>query len=321
MGADCGAVSAGCVRIWPVGRRFAAVLWLFGSAVVASAATPARAKARAPRAAVADPALLESAGAVLAGASCRDRLLDELRTGTGTTGGCEGDRHRLARALVRREHLRFGYVERRDVELWAVQLVLGEAMRCRQWPLRSSGRAVLDPRDIEGAGCRGRRYAGPVEVALVGDDGRRAPLPALRSDADGRLRVVVSELEAAARSGGFGGLDRWRWVELGRGGWAGRIDLTRLQGFVTDWHLRWVKAGRGTPGLFAVAHPHHPGADDARALAVEAQVARQREDYAAVRAGRLSPRRFLARHPWSPFRREVEALATGGVPTRAAQPD
>lgn len=280
-------------------------LWI---AAIAPAHAAASSERRAPMAAPADAATLARASELLAGSSCRERLIEELRTGTAGTTGCDADRRRLGRALASR--MRFGFVERSDVQLWAIDLVLGDAARCREWPVRRQGRAVLDPRDVATAGCRQRRHRGPVAITLVDEAGTRAHLPPLASDRDGRLRVMITEVDAASRFAGLGGLRRWRWIELGEGAWAGRIDLHKLHGFLADWHLRWVKQGRGVPGLFVVRHPEHAAAEEARALAVEARLARERADVDAVEAGRMSPRRFLSRHPGSAYRREVDRRAT-----------
>lgn len=282
-------------------RKLLVIALFLTSVASASASQP-----REPRPAIAEPATLQRASELLASSSCKQRLLQELRTGSGDAEGCDADRRRLARAIVRRENMRFGYVEHSDVQLWAIDLVLGDATRCRAWPVRGRGRAVLDPRDVAAAGCRQRRYRGEVSVALVDAAGHRADLPALVSDRDGNLRVVITEIDAAARFAGLGDLRRWRWIELGEGAWAGRIDLAKLHGFLADWHARWVTQGRGVPGLFAVAHPEHAQAEDARALAVEAKLARQRADFDAVRHGKMSARRFLARHPGSAYRRELQ---------------
>lgn len=272
--------------------------------------SPIASPRRVPRPAIADAETLARASQVLSGSACRDRLLEELRTGRGEATGCAADRRRLARSVVLRDGVRFGYVERSDVQLWAVELVLGEAVRCRAWPVRGGARAVLDPRDVAAAGCRARRHHGPVAIELVDDDGRRARLPALRSDRDGRLRIVITEIDAAARFAGLGDLRRWRFIEVGERGWGGRIDLHTLHEFLADWHLRWVKKGRGVPGLFAIAHPEHADADEARALAVEARIARERADAAAVERGAMSRRRFLTRHPGSAYRRTPPAVTS-----------
>jgi hypothetical protein len=279
-------------------------LWI---AAIAPAHASAPSERRAPVAAPADATTLQRASELLAGSTCRERLIEELRTGTPEQPGCEADRRKLGRALASR--MRFGFVERSDVQLWAIDLVLGDATRCREWPVRREGRAVLDPRDVATAGCRQRRHRGPVAVTLVDEAGERARLPALASDRDGRLRVTITEVDAASRAAGLGGLRHWRWIELGEGAWAGRIDLQKLHGFLADWHLRWVKQGRGVPGLFVVRHPEHAAAEEARALAVEARLARERADVDAVQAGRMSPRRFLSRHPGSVYRREVDRRA------------
>jgi hypothetical protein len=251
---------------------------------------------------------------VLPSSPCRTQLLGELQRGRGEGKGCAAERLRLGRALTRGVVARsFGFVERRDVQLAVVQLTLGHARRCKTWPLRSQGRDVLDPRDVEAARCRQGRYEGPVAVTLVDGRGRRLSLPPLFADADGKLRVVISDLDATVRASGHGALGDWDRIELGRAAWAGAVDLRRLRSFRADWHLSWVVAGRGVPALFSIAHPDHAGDEQVRALAVEAHVARQRRDFEAVRAGRMAPEEFLARHAWSPYRRAVEDIAGGRV--------
>jgi hypothetical protein len=289
------------------------------SAIAAFCATRVAAR-EPPQGAVADAATLAAAEPLVAGTTCASAMVEELRRGAPANGCAEGHR-RVAQKLIRRARRRFGYVERREVELAVVELVLGEARRCHRWPLRSRPRAVLEPADVGAAECKGRRYVGAVAVALVDAAGRREPLPPLRTDEDGRLRVAITALDEAARFAGLEGIDGFDRVELGHDGWAGTIDLRRLRGFVADWHLRWVEAGRGAPGLFAVRHPRHPGAAQAQGLALEARVARQRVDFQAVQAGRMTPHHFLQRHAWSPYRADVERLAGGITADRPRAPE
>lgn len=239
---------------------------------------------------------------------CGEQVRSELITGRRRDGACAQDREAVGRALVDRRD-GFGFVEQRAVDLASLRLVLGEARRCRQWPLISPGRDVLRRTDVAAAGCRLRRHHGEVAVVLVDrEGGRREPLPPMHTDRDGRLELRFAELDHALRVLGEGTLEGYVRIELGDDGWAGHVDLEQLLRFRADWHLTWLLHGRGTPGLFAVRHPGHPGADDARTLAAEALLERQARDYERVESGELSARAFLDRHPRSPYRRRVESL-------------
>lgn len=239
---------------------------------------------------------------------CAAQVRAELLAGQRRNEACGQDREAVGRAVVRRRDA-FGFVEQREVNLASLKLVLGEARRCRQWPLRSPERDVLRRTDVAAAGCRLRRWQGEVPVVLIDHEGRRhEPLPAMRTDRDGRMELRFAELDHALRVLGEGTLDGYARIELGHDGWAGHVDLEQLLRFRADWHLTWLLRGRGTAGLFAVGHPDHPGADDARTLAAEALLERQARDYERVEAGELSPRAFLDRHPRSPYGRRVESL-------------
>ena len=241
-------------------------------------------------------------------ARCGEQVRAELVAGLRQDGACGSDREAVGRAVVHRRDA-FGFVEQRAVDLTSLRLVLGEARRCRQWPLRSPGRDVLRRTDVAAAGCRLLRHQGEVAVVLVDREGRRRqPLPPMQPDRDGRLELRFAELDHALRVLGEGTLESYARIELGDDGWAGHVDLEQLLRFRADWHLTWLLRGRGTPGLFAVRHPEHPGADDARTLAAEALLERQARDYERVAAGELSARAFLDRHPLSPYRRRVESL-------------
>lgn len=229
--------------------------------------------------------------------------------GLGQAAAGEGLRSVQAPVGPVRRRDAFGFVEQRAVDLASLRLVLGEARWCRQWPRRSPGRDVLRRTDVAAAGCRLRRYQGEVAMVLVDrEGGRRQPLPPMATDRDGRLELRFAELDHALRVLGEGTLESYARIELGGDGWAGHVDLEQLLRFRADWHLTWLLRGWGTPGLFAVQHPEHPRADDARTLAAEARLERQVRDYERVEAGELSPRAFLDRHPYSPYRRRVESL-------------
>lgn len=253
-------------------------------------------------------------------ARCGEQVRGELIDGQRRDGACGQDREAIGRAVVRRRDA-FGFVEQRAVDLASLRLVLGEARRCRQWPLRSPGRDVLRRTDAAAAGCRMRRYQGEVTLVLVDREGRRhEPLPPVRTDRDGRVELRFAVLDHALRVLGEGTLEDYARVELGEDGWAGHVDLEQLLRFRADWHLTWLLHGRGTPGLFAVQHPEHRGADEARTLAAEALLARQARDYDRVAAGELPARVFLDRYPSSPYRRRVESLLRErGVSTRTTE--
>lgn len=238
---------------------------------------------------------------------CRAQVLAELTEGRRRDEGCGEDREVAGRALVRRGDA-FGFVERRAVDLAELRLVLGEARRCRQWPLRSPDRDVLRRTDVDGAGCRLRRHQGEVTLVLVDREGQRhEPLPPLRTDRDGRVTLRFAAVDRDLRALGRGTLDDYARIELGDAGWAGLVDLAQLLRFRADWHLTWLQHGRGAPGLFVVRHPGHAGADEARTLSAEARLARQARDFARVEAGELPARTFLDRYPRSVYQHRVEA--------------
>ena len=293
---------------------------IFALALVAPVADAAP-RGQVVQGAVADAPTREAAAQVLASSSCRGSLLVELAQGRSAVEGCAPDRARLGRALARRSGRSFGFVERRDVTLAHLRVVLGEARRCKRWPLRTADREVLDPRDVEGAGCRKRRYEGPVAVTVHDAEGRSLTLPPVFADRDGNATIDFAEVDAHVRLAGGGTLRQWSSIELGHDGWAGKVDLRRLRAFRADWYRRWVSTGRGVPGLFVVAHPDHAEVDDVEALAIEARAQRQQADYEAVRAGNLSAAEFLLRYPWSPFHRALRGSPATSTSTSPSATD
>ena len=208
---------------------------------------------RSHRSAVANEVELARAGAKLIG-TCRQPVLDELARGQRTAQGCEAERARAGRAAVRLGTT-FGFVASRDVDLRGVRLVVGRAELCRRWPLRAPDSSVLRPGDIEEARCKQRRTRQPVRVAVIAHAGKRLEsVHELRPDADGRIVFDYAELDLRLRALGLGTLDDYATVELGEEAWAGQVDLQRLREFRAAWHLRWVRSGRGSPGLFAVRY-------------------------------------------------------------------
>jgi hypothetical protein len=259
---------------------------------VAAAAQIERARARAP-------------------ARCREVIAAELAAGRRLDARCERDRLLATRSIVRDDRVVFGLVDRRSADLVGVRLSLAEARRCRGWPVRGPGRDRVGEAEAARLGCRVAPYRGPVTVTAVARDGRRTRGPELATDRDGELVIDLAALDDELRADTGRGLDGYARLELGRDGWAGAVDLEALRRFRADYHLAWVRAGRGAPGLHAVLHPDHPRADVARALALEAQLARQQGDFAALGRGELTPAAFLDRHVWSPLRRAVEQMLAG----------
>ncbi len=237
---------------------------------------------------------------------CREQVREELRRGRKASSGCAQDREQIGRAAVRARD-RFGFVERQQVELSELRLTLGWARRCRQWPLRQPERDVLRRTDVDAAGCRLGRYEGPVSLVFIDHQGRpHRPLGPVHTDREGRVTLSFAVLDRSLRALDAGSLDDYARIELGDAAWAGHVDLEQLLRFRADWHLTWVSQGRGTPGLFAVRHPEHPGAGEARTMAAEAQLARQLRDYERVRAGELPARAFFDRHVRSPYHRQLQ---------------
>lgn len=240
----------------------------------------------------------------------------ELAEGRKLEPECDEARRRAGRAAVR-AGMSFGYVERRDVELRRIRLVLGRATTCRRWPLRDAAASVLRRDDVSEAGCSTRRARNPVAITLVPRAGEAVTIEPLAPDGDGAVALSFSRLDLELRALGHGTLDDFIRIEIGEQAWAGTVDLEQLRSFRAQWHLAWVRRGRGVPGLFAARYPRHPGAEEARALDADANLQRQRRAADHVRDGHLTPRHFLQRYPDSPFRRVVES-ATEVSPGRAA---
>ncbi len=237
--------------------------------------------------------------ALLAG---EDRLVGQLRA------ACQESQRRVTRRLMRTAgRPTFGVVEQRQDTPDGVKLVVSAAERCRRWPLRSGGRAVLQIVDTQQLGCRLRRLEGTLPVSGVTASGARHEAMLVVPVDFGRVELEFIEIDRALRQRGLAGLDGFASLELGEGAWAGAIDLARARASLTAAHLRWVQQGRGVPALFVARHPDHPRAVDVRALANEADLHRQQRDYEAVVEGRITPLKFLERHPSSSFEIEVQA--------------
>lgn len=293
--------------------------------------------AASPALAVPDPTALD---AVLEGepaecqASIRARLLGRAR-GTESGGpepaaaGCSGALARARKALAPAPDLRFGLVDRRVVELTGVSLELGVASRCPTWPQRPAGFFVLTSASARAAGCRTRPWSGalPVYAYTAGRDaaapGGGVRIATVRVD-EGVVRLDFDDLSRRAALSDQGSLWSFAWLELGDGGWAGAIDLVALRRILADYHIEWIRRGRGAPGLFMAAHPDAPQLDEASGLAFEADLARQARDYLAVSRGEMPPHEFLQRHLWSPYRGSVRKMAAdairGGDLTEAGEP-
>lgn len=268
-----------------------------------------------------DSAAVDGLKAEASGA-CGEQAREELRQGKRRDDRCREERQALGRAAVRARDA-FGFVERQQVDLASLRLTLGLARRCREWPLRQPDRDVLRRPDVDQALCRLLRYQGEVSLVFIDPAGQRhQPLPPVRTDRDGRVTLRFAALDRSLRSVGAGSLDDYARIELGEAAWAGHVDLDQLLRFRADWHLAWVAAGRGTPGLFAVRHPEHPRGGDARTMTGEAQLARQLRDYRRVRAGELPADVYFERHVRSPYHRQLRvwlrtrdrSAAPGGQP-------
>jgi hypothetical protein len=266
-----------------------------------------------------DPVEPEALRAALGHASgaCREPLRDAFERGE-KGKACAEERSAVGKVLSKKTRERFGLVDQRRVDLRGVSMVVVEANACRDWPLRAPGYAVLTRPDAYQAGCRLRRYSGPLEVTALEPDGTSYPGIIELTAREGIVRLSFAEADAVVRAHGFSGLDAFSSLELGRGAWAGSVNLDRLREFLGLWHFVWVVRGRGSPGLFAALHPQHPRVGDAHALSVEMSLARQERDYLAVARGELSARRFLERYVWSPYRRSVAAMA-GAPPVPTPQ--
>ncbi len=254
-------------------------------------------------------------------ASCRRDAERALRGGRAGSE-CTRAAMRAGRKRLRRTPTRFGVVLHRRVDLVGARLVVALASGCREWPTSTRSR-VLAEFDAVAAGCRLRPYRGSLALVVVGADGRRAEAMRVHADREGVVRFRFADVDMAARDRGLGGLDAWTSLTAGHDGWAGRFDLERLRGLLADWHLSWVRRGRGSPALFALRHEAHPRSQVAIDLAVEANLARQQRDFASVERGTLPPATFLDRYVWSPMRHSVEAMlaelrrvGAAGSPTR-----
>ncbi len=259
------------------------------------------------------PEAIERALPAASDASCTARLRDTLGAGEDLLVGqarsaCQESQRRVTRRLMRTAgRPTFGVVEQRQDTPEGVKLVVSAAERCRRWPLRSGGRAVLQIVDTQNLGCRLRRLEGTLPVSGVTASGERhAALLVVPVDF-GRVNLEFIELDRALRQRGHEGLDGFASLELGEGAWAGEIDLARARDSLTAAHLQWVQQGRGVPALFVARHPEHPSVVEVRALANEADLHRQQRDYEAVVEGRITPLKFLERHPSSSFELEVQA--------------
>lgn len=253
---------------------------------------------------------VERPEAAVAAGPCRERIVGELRRGEVSAGpGCELERQAAQRLQLRLARWRFGLLERATAGPGEVSLLVSEARGCTTWPLRQPGRATLGLYEVKRAGCRVRRYTGPLAIGGVLPDGHKAPAIAVVQVEEGRTRVDLTRLAVDLDRPGLDGFVR---LEFGVDGWAGEVDLVAVRAGLADHHADAVERGRGVAALLPVRHPDHPRADRIRALALKATLERQDADFKAVERGELSPYRFLERHAWSPYRRLVAAMA--GVP-------
>ena len=256
---------------------------LAAALLTVSPAGDARARSRrdAPRTAKADPEARERASYAVTG-PCRKKVLDELTTGRRLEAQCDADRRKAGRAAVR-FGMQFGYVASRDVDLRGLRIVVGRAVACRTWPLRETEASVLRKPDIDAAGCRTRRIKQAVPLTVIREDGERfEAVTTVEPDGGGRIVVSYGALDLELRAAGLGTLYDFARIEVGQGGWAGVVDLARLREFRANWHLRWIRAGRGAPGLFAARHAEHPGAELARKLQREAATPEARPEAQSV---------------------------------------
>ncbi len=257
------------------------------------------------------PSDLADQVAARAGAACGASLHDQLLRGQAVAGDCSAVESRAARATIVQNGVRFGVVDHREVELDAVRLRLSEARSCKGWPLpvEDGQGVVLHQRDVDRAGCMIRPYKGQLVLTAVDAEGQRHQAATLEVDRDGLVDFEFAEVDASLRRNVGRGLDTYAWLELGETAWAGTINLGRLRSFTADWHFQWVARGRGSAALFAERHAEHPRGADAQAMALEARLDRQRQDFDAVSEGKMTASAFLDRHVWSPFRRAVEELS------------
>jgi len=198
-----------------------------------------------------------------------------------------------------------GVVAYREVRSTGATFTLEAARGCKRAPRPSGGRDVILDADAERVRCRLRPWRGPVGLALRDAHGVWTELAPLHADREGRLQVRFADLDAGLRRTGDGTLGDRTALRVGRDGWAGTYDLARLREVQADLHASWIGRGRGVPALFGVLHPGHDRARAIAELAVEARLARQELDFAAVGRGELTPEAFLDRHVWSPLRLRV----------------
>lgn len=215
---------------------------------------------------------------------------------------------------------RVGWIRTQRVDLEGMVLQLEAATGCRAEPKLPPDRGVLRRPEVAAAGCRSRPYEGRLGVHAFDAEGQAlGRVYDLRVER-GRLDLDFDTLERRIALAGLEP-DDVVTLELGDAAWAGTIKFDRLREFRRQWHLHWVSRGRGSPGLFAAAHPDDPQAPLARALGVEAQLARQERDYLEVSRGERSAREFLRRHVWSPYRRSVIRMSSGAAPRSDAVDD
>lgn len=198
-----------------------------------------------------------------------------------------------------------GWVRTQSVDLLGMRARLEVARDCRHEPLAQPGVTVLRKGQIEAAKCRSRPFEGELELYARDAQGIVHPMTRSLPVRAGVLDLSFSELDDLLRADGLADAVE---VELGSGAWAGHVNLASLRTLLQGWHLHWVGKGRGSASLFVAAHPDAPDVQDVQALAVEAQLARQEEDYLAVSRGALSARSFLSRHLWSPYRFSVREM-------------
>ncbi len=201
----------------------------------------------------------------------------------------------------------WGVIAYRRVGVSTARFTLEAARGCRGVP-EPVGRDVVLDVDAQRSRCRLRPWHGQVSLAVRDANGRWIDLPPVQSDRDGQLEIRFSDLDRELQARDAGRLADYAALRVGRGGWAGTYDLERLRGVQADVHAWWIDRGRGVPALFAVLHPSHPRARAMGELAVEARLARQEQDFAAIERGELLPSAFLDRHVWSPLRVRVAAM-------------
>ncbi len=252
------------------------------------------------------------------GEDCRAQLRAEFTSGIRAAGArCSASRDRVARELRHRQ-TSFGVVEQREVDLRGVELRLSVGRACRAWPLRRPTDAVLGPASADRAGCQRETFDGWLPVDVIDRDGVRHPRALELEVVEGRAVVDFAVLDGVLERLALGGLEHTASLDLG---WAGIVNVEALLEYRARWHFEWVARGWGSPALFVARHAGHDRDGDARALAVEASLDRQRRDYQAVAAGELAPELFLLRHVWSPYRVSVQHMAAGLLMGGATEPE